>query len=168
MKKQINWVEILEKNEEAILGAGRQAYRNACSTVYDNSFSNTEDVVIDQDGEIRNQTMQLNWDSMDCREGRAMVAISFKHFNPWENVDEQEAIKNRLSPTSMNEFQTWLTENEISSYGIRELREWNSEIGAMIDDEFAGYDIDDHMEEQVQSSFDRTMESIKAQMSFSE
>ena len=128
----------------------------------------TEDVVINQYGEIRTETQQQNWDSMDVRNGEAIVAISFKKFNLWENVEEDEAIRNMLSPTSMNEFQAWLDENEIKRFGRTELGNWNAEIGAMIDAEFAEYDIDEHMEEQVQSSFDRTIESIKAQMSFSE
>jgi len=161
MTKKINWVEILEQHEETILEAGRQAYRNACTTVYDNSFSMTEDVIVNKYGNIRTETQQQNWQSQDTWNGDAVCVISFKRFNPWENESEDEAIKNILESDEMLEFKKYLDANEIEYYGRNELRDWNTEIANRVDSEMEQYDIDDHMEEQVQSQFEQCIERLK-------
>ena len=161
MTHKINWIEILKQNEEAILEAGKQAYRDACSGHYDNSFSNTEDVVINQYSEIRNQTMQKNCDSMDCREGNAMVVISFNKFNPWENQSEDDIIMDTLEDEELIEFKSWLEENDIERFDRLDLESWNSEIAGRIDDEYVSAYIDDTIDEQVNSQFEQCIKRLK-------
>ena len=162
MTNKINWIELLQQNEEAILEAGKQAYRDACSSHYDNSFNNTEDVVINQYGEVRNQTMQKNWDSMDCREGTAMVVISFNKFNPWEDESEDDIIIDTLEAEELAEFKSWLKENDIVRFDRRDLETWNSEIAGRIDDEYVSAYIDDTIDEQVNNQFEQCIEGLKA------
>ena len=168
MTKKINWVEILEQNEEAILEAGRQAYRNSCLSSYDNSFSSTEDVVIDKDGGIRTETQQQNWQSMDTYHGNAICVISFKRFYVWENVEEETEIKTMLEPSELEEFQAYLDENEITSWGISTVRDWNSAIADRLDSKMGQYDYDAYVEEQVASQYEQCLERTKAEAEFSE
>ena len=158
--KKVNWVEILEKNEEAILEAGRQAYKNACMTNYDNSFSMTEDVIVYSDNEISTLTQQRNWETIAQRKGEAICPISIERFYVWENIEEDKYIEDTLG-VHFREFKQWLGNNKIERYGKNELRKWNSKIADEIDNELIEWDIDEHMEEQVQSQFDRYIEKLK-------
>jgi len=168
MTKKIDWVAILEKNEEAILKAGKEAYTNACTTSYDNSFSNTMDVVIDADGDIRMHEQQQNSTSMDVWKGEAICVISFKKFNPWESFEEDEEIKKMLEPEELEEFMAWLKESEITSWGRNELRDWNSGVAGRLDREMEEWDIDEYAENQAQDKFDEAVKHQKAYAEFSE
>ena len=162
MKNKINWIEILTNNEDAILEAGRQAYKDSVLAHYDNSMSLEECVKINEYAEIKIITLQQNWETEDMRNGTAICPINFKRFNVWDNTDEEVAIENSLEHEEFEQFKLWLSENDINRFGISNLREWDAEIANKVDEEMIDWEIDEHMEEQVNTQFEQCIERIKS------
>jgi len=105
MTNKVNWIKVLEDNEEKIIDALKQAYKQA---IGGNSWE--ECVDIDPNGKICVYTIGNNSTSMDVWKGEV---IEIARFGWWEpDVDGEDVVQFLKGEDKLQDFAQWLVNEE--------------------------------------------------------
>ena len=166
MQIKIDWIELIKTNEEKIMEAGRQAYRNACGSTEDREY--TEDAKITMFGEVEQYANHQDYSPKDVWLGQADAIFSFQRFNPWDNEQEEEkAIFALLDEAEAETFRQYLKQEGINRATRGDLEKWSKEIHEKVHTKYIQEYIAKNMEEQVQQQYDKYLETLMKPCSLS-
>lgn len=129
------WTEIIRENEEAIMKAFREAYRDACGSQSNSGFAEVVDIT--RDGKISAYTQGDNSVAMDVWKGEALELHRFKWWNPVDSMDGYGAVEFLKNENKFDKFVAWLVQEEYvdaedaeddAITEIWRLKEWNSDL----------------------------------------
>ena len=159
MKIEINWIELIKTNEEKILEAGRQAYRNACGSTGDREY--TEDAKITMFGEVEQYANHQDYSPKDVWLGQADAIFCFHRFNPWDHEQEEgKAIFALLDEAEVEAFRQYLKQEGIDRVTKGDLENWSKEIHEKVDTKYIQNYISNNIEEQVQQQYNEYLEKL--------
>ena len=166
MQIQINWIELIKTNEEKIMEAGRQAYRNACGSTGDREY--TEDAKITMFGEVEQYANHQDYSPKDVWLGQADAIFSFRRFNPWDfEQEEEKVIFAFLDEAEAEAFQQYIKQQNIDRMTKGDLENWSKEIYEKVHNKYIQYFISNNIEEQVQQQYDKYLETLMKPCSIS-
>ena len=166
MQIQINWIELVKTNEERIMEAGRQAYRNACGSTEDREY--TEDAKITMFGEVEQYANHQDYSPKDVWLGQADAIFSFQRFNPWDYEQEEEkVIFSLLDEAEAEAFRQYLKMQDIDLPTKGDFANWSKEIYDKVHNKYIQNFISNNMEEQVQQQYDKYLETLMKPCSLS-
>lgn len=145
---KINWLGLLEKNEEKIIDALRQAYRQAIG----GESSWQECVDINRDGKITVYTIGSNSTDGEVWNGDALEVARFAWWEP--DVDGEDVVNFLKNEDKLGEFTRWLMDGEhIEPEDMEDeselwskvwlLEEWNPELWKQYMEEYTDWIIED-------------------------
>lgn len=166
MKNQIKWSEILTQNEDAIIDALKQAYRQACGSQANSGWQECVDIT--QEGRISVYTIGQNSTSGDVWSGETLEIARVDWFNPTDGIEADDVIKFLRNESKLDDWVAYLVAEELITqeeaddisntyYYTYTIQDWNQELWKQYLSEVEDWLINEFAENRAEGIFSDTL-----------
>lgn len=163
MKKKVNWLQLVESNEDKILEALVDVYREAAMTTSPGMFYPFLSLILSDDGKIR-KIIEPTDNSIDgdVWAGSAIYLTRIQCFDVLDGENEKQLIEQYADSFDMTAYKTFLS-NKGDDISMSSIREFDEKIYAKIMEDVKYFHDHETAQNWAEQTFDMLTLSLKAE-----